>query len=364
MFKARESKPCTYCNVVIEKGCNTGWTWDRTNSGFIHLACMTARRTGKSGSIPTMAVSIAVPTLSNGNGNGHDDKAGALMKALQAMLVSPQINESEIRRIVADEVLKVAVNRSIEIKLEAMPSIRLEMAHKDLPMLLRLASTRNASGHRLNVYMHGPAGSGKSSAAFQVSTVLKLGRGFGYISLNPQTPESRLIGYMHAGGEYVASEFFKCYTEGGIFCLDEIDNASASLATTLNSLLENGHGAFPHGIYPRHPDFVCICTANTIGLGGDIQYPERRALDGAFRERFVFLEWAYDTALTKAIVTAIIGDYAGEFIAWVDSEAQGLQARYPTLIVSPRAYIQGATLSAIGWSRDQIRNSVIARGLK
>lgn len=366
-FIASVTKQCSYCAVLIEKGTATGFTWDRSNGGYIHTHCIPMRKQSPKTKIET-AVAIADIDTDIRNGRNGDsatvdgDKAAALIRALQSLVVSPGIDEKEVRRIAADEASKVTTNRAIEIKIGEMPSKKFDLAHKDLPSLLRLVTGKGVSGHRMNVYMHGPAGSGKSTAARQTAEALDLP--YAYMPLNPQTPDSRLLGYMHAGGEYVASEFFKRYTLGGVFCLDEIDNASASLVTTLNSLLDNGHGAFPHGIFPRHDDFVCVCTANTVGRGGDIQYPERRALDGAFLERFVFLLWEYDRDLTSAVVIGILGDGAAEFISWVDKTAEDLQARYPTLIVSPRAYIQGATLEKLNIPRREIVPMAIARGLK
>lgn len=370
-FIARVEKPCTQCGTVIPKGTASGFTWDRTKGGFIHLECLKVRKVQPvaAGAIPLPAPENAITEPATNadmvkrgiNGNGAHE-AEQLARLIQQLAGARGIDEVEVRRIAADEAAKVSINRSITIKVEDAPEIKLDLAHRDLPLLVKLASGYGANGHRQNIYMHGPAGSGKSTAARQTSEVLKLS--YGYISLNPQTPDSRLLGYMHAGGEYVKSEFFTRYTEGGVFCIDEIDNAAASLVTTLNGLLENGHGAFPHGVFQRHKDFVCVCTANTIGRGGDVNYPERRALDGAFLERFLFLSWEYDTDLTKAIVTGILGSAAPEFMAWINSEARDLQARFPTLIVSPRAHIQGAVLEKMGLSRNQIRPMVIARGLK
>lgn len=371
-FIARVEKPCTHCGVVIAKGTASGFTWDRAKGGFIHLECMKLRRAATPPSaaaesaragqaIPLPAASEEAPKRVRVPASS-DSRTDELVRILQSLVAAPGIDEAEVRRIAADEASKVSTNRSIAITVGKAPEIKLDLAHKDLPLLVKLITVYGANGHRPNVYMHGPAGSGKSTAARQASDVLKLP--YGYISLNPQTPDSRLLGYMHAGGEYVKSEFFQRYTEGGVFCIDEIDNAAASLVTTLNGLLENGHGAFPHGVFQRHKDFVCVCTANTIGRGGDINYPERRALDGAFLERFLFLAWEYDNDLTKAIVTGILGNAAGEFMSWVNGEARDMQARYPTLIVSPRAHIQGAVLEKMGLSRNQIRPMVIARGLK
>lgn len=367
-FIARESKPCTWCKVMIEKGTDAGFTWDRTNSGYIHFSCMKERKAA------TVTTPVTVPATVETNGHGKDiradkprlneDAASDLARIIQTIAGARGIDEKEVRRIAADEASKVSVTpRCVEFKVNDAPSIKLDLAHHEIETLVKLLSVKTLNGHRFNVYMHGPAGSGKSTAAHQVATVL--GLKYAYQSLNPQTPDSRLLGYMHAGGQYVESEFFRLYTQGGVFCLDEIDNASGSLVVTLNSLLENGLGAFPHGMFERHKDFVCVCTANTIGRGGNIHYPERRALDAAFLERFVFLDWAWDKFLTESIITGILGTADGKtLIAWVEEEAREIQAHFPALLVTPRAYIQAALLQREGFTKSQIRDMAIARGVK
>jgi hypothetical protein len=287
----------------------------------------------------------------------------AIKDLIAKTAVQAELDEKKVREICKEEIQEKTLPRAVEFKIDDAPKVNVKLAHKTLESLVKLVSIRNNAGHRFNVYLHGPAGSGKSSGARQVKDILNAER-YGYISLNPQTPDSRLLGFIHAGGQYVESEFYRCYTMGGVFCIDEIDNASASLLTTLNGLLENGHAAFPHGVYPRHEDFVCIATANTIGRGGDIQYPERRALDGATLERFVFLEWGYDDAMTRAIVGDIVGDKADDIIKWVNETGRNLKSKYPTLIVSPRAYIHSAVLERNGFNRETIKQMVIARGVK
>jgi cobaltochelatase CobS len=190
---------------------------------------------------------------------------------------------------------------------------------EDLLMLISLGE---------NVYLWGAPGSGKSTAAKKCAEALNLR--WGYIALNPQTPESRLIGYMDAKGSYVRSLFRDVYENGGVFCIDEMDNASAGLVTTLNSGLENGHMAFPDDVIARHQDFVLVATGNTNGKGGNAMFPERRPFDAAFSERFVFLRWEYDENLEHALTMAHNPNASG-WLMWVrqvrDYCAQELPAR-------------------------------------
>ena len=171
----------------------------------------------------------------------------------------------------------------------------------------------------MDVYMYGEPGTGKSTAGDYIARSLNLP--FGYIALTIQTSESRLIGYNDANGEYVQTEFYKRYTEGGIFLIDEIDNASGNLLTALNSALANGLGAFPCGQVKRHPDFHCIATGNTTGFGHNPMFPERQVLSGAIRDRFVFLHWTYDNGFERELALSQHDnkDRTSKWVNWVQS---------------------------------------------
>lgn len=238
-----------------------------------------------------------------------DAKLGALIeRALEKR--KPSVKE-----------LHVTIDKSGKI-------VKLNNPHMMLETLVTVITTGD------HAYLYGPPGSGKSTGAMHVAEALR--RKYGYISLNPQTPESRLLGYMDATGKYRETIFFKLYTEGGVFCIDEMDNASAALLTTLNSLLENGKGAFPHGVFDRHPDFIVVATGNTTGRGGNPQFPERRVFDAAFAERFVYLFWGYDEAMERAVALSINAN-SGAWITWVQSVRAFSLTNDARLVVSPRA---------------------------
>jgi hypothetical protein len=229
---------------------------------------------------------------------------------------------------------------SIRVEREGSEPVTIDGAHASMPRLIDRIQRRK------NVYLYGLPGSGKSTAARMAATAL--GLEYGYISLNPQTPDNRLLGFMdlNPGGDapiYRETVFFRCYTKGGVFCIDELDNASASLLTTLNGMIENGHGAFPCGVLPRHKDFVLVATGNTAGRGGDVMFPERRAFDAAFSERFCFIRWEYDLALEEAL-TIGRNQKAGAWLQWVrDVRAFCLKERIRQFF-SPRCSFTGAEL--------------------
>ena len=219
-------------------------------------------------------------------------------------------------------------------------------------------------GQRENVYLYGEPGGGKTTAAKQAADAL--GLPFGYISLNLQTPESRLIGFMAPDNvTYRPTMFRQCYEEGGIFLVDEFDNMSDSVATSLNGALENGFCAFPDRPVMRHPDFVCIASGNTAGRGGNIMHAGRRALDAATLERFVFIQWTYDEDLEQREVLAI-ADTANSraWLAWVREVRKFVHEQDIKLVASPRASFKGAKVLATNpkLSPEEIADRVLFKG--
>jgi MoxR-like ATPase len=152
---------------------------------------------------------------------------------------------------------------------------------------------------RVNAWLVGPAGSGKTSAAEKVAE--DLGLPFYSKSVGPQTSESALLGYQDANGRTVRTLLREAFENGGVFLLDEIDAANPAVLVVVNALLANGSCAFPDRVVPKHPDFVLIAGANTIGQGADRQYVGRNQIDAATLDRFANLVWDYDPAIEAAV---------------------------------------------------------------
>jgi MoxR-like ATPase len=150
-----------------------------------------------------------------------------------------------------------------------------------------------------HVYIHGPAGTGKSHIGKQVAEAL--GRPFAAMSFSSQSLKSELFGMMSPiTGEYIPTEFYRMYSEGGIFMLDEADNANPNLLCSLNMCLANDTAAFPCGMVKKHPDFICIATANTFGNGATEAYVGRNPLDASAKNRLVCIFAGYDRTLEAA----------------------------------------------------------------
>lgn len=286
------------------------------------------------------------------------------LAAMIAAAVSPLIkaratvDEAAVRRIVAEEL--AGHTRRVEtvvtiVRPDGTRDSR-DGDHPLFPVLLRYI------GAGCNVYTWGAPGGGKSTAAAHAAKALA--RPFGYISLNPQTTDSRLLGFRDAHGVYQRTPFRDCYENGGVFCIDEMDNASDNLLTTLNGALENGHAAFPDGMVPKHPDFVMVATGNTAGRGGSQNHAGRRPFDAATAERFVYLEWTYDEPFEERL-TLTENASAGPWLVWVRLVRAYAGQHHPRLVVSPRASIVGARLLKAGAVADleQLAEAVMFKGL-
>src|SRR5690606_7558053 len=93
----------------------------------------------------------------------------------------------------------------------------------------------------VNVWLAGPAGSGKTTAAEQVAKALKLKFYFnGAIDT-----EYKLSGFVDAHGRIVSTAFREAYTNGGVYLFDEVDASLPSATLAFNAALANGQCDFP-----------------------------------------------------------------------------------------------------------------------
>ena len=342
-FKARYAGHCVKCGKSIEVGQEISWF--RKTRGAYHIDCEN----------PAATSFQPEPEASKTSDSATPDALQVLAKAIEPFIATQTVNQQQVQEIIDQALAGFNPVITLEYKRESGEVKQIQGAHANMPMLMYLVSKRHHS------YLYGPPGSGKSTAAKQVADCL--GLAYGYISLNPQTPDSRLLGYMDATGNYRSTPFQNLYQNGGVFCIDEVDNASPSLLTTLNSGLENGHMAFPQSLVARHKDFVLIATGNTCGKGANPMFPDRRPFDAAFAERFTFVEWGYDTSLEQAITLAI-NPKAKNWLKWVVGVREFCKDKYPRVLVTPRASFKGAAyLLDSGFSSEQIADMVIFKGL-
>lgn len=169
--------------------------------------------------------------------------------------------------------------------------------HKQFHQLLTLL------GAGLNVFLVGPAGSGKTKASFEAAKVLDLT--FYPKSVGPATTEHSMMGYQDANGRFVPGILHAPFTSGGLLLLDEMDSANAAATTTLNTALANEYCSFPHKVEQKHASFRVVASGNTYGKGADRMYVGRAQLDAATLNRFSVINWEYDEGLERTIAESL-----------------------------------------------------------
>jgi MoxR-like ATPase len=147
------------------------------------------------------------------------------------------------------------------------------------------------------VFLTGPAGCGKNVLCKQVSEAL----GVEFYFSNAVTQEYKLTGFIDANGRFHETQFYKAFTAGGLFMLDEIDASTPEVLVILNAAIANRYFDFPTGRVTAHEDFRLIAAGNTFGTGADIEYTGRYQLDAASLDRFAVIQIDYSKAIEEAI---------------------------------------------------------------
>jgi hypothetical protein len=324
------------------------------------VECETGNGPAKAAAESPMA---AEPDYPGDAGGGDDDTlAAALVAALEPRLrLKAQVSAEEVAALVEvaiapmrKKVDALGKATTVEIKkVETGEIVNLGIQHRQFPVLLAAVNARQADGHRINVWLAGPAGSGKTTAAQEAAKALGLDFAFtGAID----TPYP-LVGFIDAHGKVVRTPFRERYEHGGVFLFDEYDGSNPSATLPFNAALANGHCAFPDAIVARHPDFVGIAAANTWGLGGTAEYVGRNRLDAASLDRFVSIGWEVDEALELATVGNT------EWVTRVQAVRKAVARQGIKVIISPRASYFGAALLAAGMKQTQVEALTLRKGL-
>lgn len=147
------------------------------------------------------------------------------------------------------------------------------------------------------VYLTGKAGTGKNVICKQVAE----GLGLDFYFTNAVTQEYKLTGFIDANGKYQETQFYKAFTKGGLFFLDEMDASVPETLVILNAAIANRYFDFPCGKVEANPNFRVIAAGNTFGTGADINYTGRYSLDRASLDRFAVVKIDYSPTIENAI---------------------------------------------------------------
>lgn len=252
-----------------------------------------------------------------------------------------------LKQIAAEVARKL---RPIVVQLPEQKEVKLEgRVHKEFKNCLFLCQQER------QLFIAGPAGSGKTTLASQIAKAMDLG--FKHISCSAGMSEAHLLGRMLFDGTYVKSDLVECYENGGLFLFDEIDAADANTLLIINSALANGVLSVPnrkennHAV--RHKDFICVCAGNTWG-NGSFEYQGRNHLDAAFLDRFSISKVLVD--YDQELEADICGEHKEVYFTFQKVRENVTKARIRR-VVSTRCFIAGTRQKMAGKYMKQILNT-------
>jgi hypothetical protein len=289
-------------------------------------------------------------------------------------LKEEKILQEKIKKALEENPLVKEVEKEVPAKAEAAakpnvsaPSVSTKRNHYLLPLL------KKAMAARCHTWLVGPAGSGKSTLAANAAAELKMP--YAALSVCSQTTKTDFLGYLDAHGVYRSTSFREIYENGGIFCLDEVDNGNANVLAVLNSSLSGDETLFPDKVVKKHKNFVVVSCANTFGLGSSISYVGRTQIDAATLDRFFFVEMPYDDGL-EAHVAGFPGvaspkwnDGAGKvptveaWLATVQKVRDAVAELGAKAIISPRATYNGIALIKQGVPQQFLEKGLLYKSL-
>ena len=283
-----------------------------------------------------------------------DDDAKALAEILGRMK-GGNIDEETVRRIVEEVLAGMAEKEPAKVKKLAKKAAKKDGEQEYYCNGFDAMVQDVADGYC--VYMHGPAGTGKSHTAKQIADKL----GLPYYESMQMEFAHEAKGYGDAGGNYVPTPLFKAATEGGLFFMDEFDRSRPEVTTVVNTLLANGRFDFPVvGNIEAHPNFRVIAAGNTCMMGAEDGYVAANELDASTRDRFAFYEVNYDRRVELNVIAK--GDVST--VDFVEDVRKAIELAGLQFVVSYRATDYMCTRKAAGVKLQDILTRKTFAGLK
>lgn len=207
----------------------------------------------------------------------------ALIAALKN-LRGGAVDIAKVREIVADELSKL-VAKDAKKAAKVIEAAKKNKGKKNEVYCAKFQRIVAKVSRGNNVYLYGPAGSGKSHTAEQVAEAL----GLDFYGQTTIQFAHDVRGYGDAGGNFQDTPFYKAFAFGGLYFQDEYDRSNAEAAIVLNSALANGWYDFPIvGRVEAHPNFRFMAAGNTLMTGADEEYVTGQEIDASSRDRFAF----------------------------------------------------------------------------
>jgi cobaltochelatase CobS len=277
----------------------------------------------------------------------------AIIAELEAAGYKPNGVDVETLREMVGEAVEAAQIRPSVIEVRG-PAASVTIEGRQHPVFETVCKLIAA---RCDLWLVGPAGSGKSTVAINAAKAL----GMSVYMTGAIMSKYDLIGFRSPNGDEATlrTPFRDAFEHGGVFILDDTDRSDAKALAAFNGAIANRRYAFPDREVEAHPDFVIVATANTWGTGASAEYVGAGRMDAATLDRFVQIEVGYDEQLERDIAGAEYADWC-RFVQRVRKACGELGIKR---IVSPRATIKGAKALGAGLPRDQVERLVLFGGL-
>jgi hypothetical protein len=281
---------------------------------------------------------------------------GAMLDEYITRRIGAAVSKDTVRELIKEALEGVVFPTRVEIVNDKKEVVKdVGMVHFRFPLLLEAAQARMHDGHHVNLWVVGPAGTGKTTSVKQLGKALD--RPVTVLSISENKYD--VLGFTDANGNVVSTAFLDAYVRPSTICIDEVDAWFPGAALALQAATANGFVSTPSGMLERHPDCIIICCANTFGYGQTFDYCGRMKQDAAFLDRFAFLSWPIDPAIEMANCVNK---------AWC-KRVQGVRERvkaqgYKGVLITPRATFIGDALLAretISW--DDVEEMTLRKGM-
>lgn len=183
------------------------------------------------------------------------------------------VEQQEVKRALEEALAKAEKERKL------MQELGIKFSSSDTPTRIK----RTIEAGIKNIWLCGPAGSGKSMMTRQVAA--ELGLPYLCISCGIGTSSTEFVGYKYPTRE--STKFAEYYSKPSIILLDEFTALDPAVAQICNAALANDEIETTTGTVYRDPNCIIIATSNTFGGGASRQYVANNQLDASTIDRFI-----------------------------------------------------------------------------
>ena len=280
-----------------------------------------------------------------------EDDALELAKLLQRLKGgNVTIDANQVRTIIAEELTKLAKIEGAKVAKLAKKAASANEHHCiDFNEICDYVSDGQP------VYLYGAAGCGKSHTAQQIANAL----GLDFYTQSQVLFAHDVKGYGDANGNFQETPFFKAFTKGGLFFIDEMDASAPEALVVLNTAIANRMYDFPViGNVKAHENFRIIAAGNTALTGADTEYTARAVQDASTINRFAFFEMSYE----KAVELPVMANNDNVLYSFICDLRNAIKETRISLCVSYRQTATLATEKAIKYGREKALKRVVFGG--